>query len=222
MDGPRSLWIRHRPTSQSIVCGPMQGWSFTPLLTIQSISGSDRGQTPSDHRGVCEIFYLNQFSDNYKIDENALRKIIKNHVCQIETKIKLSIYYKSRKISNLIMKNNLSENRISHGDRSHVIYEFTCSLGECMSTKNSYIGMTKCTLRERLSKHKQRGSIYNHLFTKHGCQLETNDLLDNTKILYSCKSGENIFTYEALHIKKLKPTLNTISNGFSCLKLDMC
>ena len=76
-------------------------------------------------------------------------------------------------------------------------------------------------MQERLNKHKYQGSIFNHLWTKHGFRAETNDLLRNTKILYFCNSNENISTYEALHIKKFKPTLNNISNDFLCLKLNI-
>ena len=84
--------------------------------TSQSIGNSDTGGSVGDEPRDVNIFYQNQYHDKYNLDEEAIKKIIKHHVLQLKVKIKLLIYYKSPKVSNLIMKNNLT--RAPDGDRS--------------------------------------------------------------------------------------------------------
>ena len=67
--------------------------------------------TDDDHPPDIEhvkLFYKNQCHLNYKKDERALHSIIEKHVKPISdnSKLKLIIYYKNKKSSNLIMKNN--------------------------------------------------------------------------------------------------------------------
>ena len=104
----------------------------------------------SDNKECVEIFYLNQYSKNYKVDEKILRSILKRHVWEINVKIKLVIYYKSKTTSDLIIRNNISKAVVPPFQRSHLVYEYVCNLGECKSLQNSYIGLTNCTLEERL------------------------------------------------------------------------
>ena len=87
-----------------------------------------------------QVYYKNQYHSGYKRDEEALRKIFKHHIFQINVEIELLIYYKSKKTSNIIMQNNLSNSKLPDKLRSHIVYEFTCSVGECVSSNNSYIG----------------------------------------------------------------------------------
>ena len=53
-----------------------------------------------------DLFYRNQMTSTYKIDEKVLKNIIKQNIkCTNENEsIKLNIYYKNRKVSNLVEK----------------------------------------------------------------------------------------------------------------------
>ena len=52
-------------------------------------------------------FYRNQMTSSYKIDEKVLNIIKQNIKCTNENEsIKLNIYFKNRKVSNLVMKNS--------------------------------------------------------------------------------------------------------------------
>ena len=121
------------------------------------------------------------------------------------------------------MKNNLTSKKLSHDQQSHIIYKFTCNLGECESpqTKNEYIGLTTQTLRQRMIGHKNHGSIFAHFRMKHGISPDVNYLLANTEVLYRESDAFQLHIYEALHIRKLKPNLNENTNNFTCLKLSI-
>ena len=172
---------------------------------------------------VVKIFYLNQFHCNYRIDETRIRKIIKDHVFQVSVKLDLIIYYKSKRVSDRLIRNNITSNVLPKHLKNHVVYEFTCNLGECMSlpNKNSYIGMTTMTLKDRLTAHKYKGSIFAHLRTVHGVNPDINVMLDNTNILYHENDQFQLQVYEALHIRKFKPSLNENQRDFTCLKLNI-
>ena len=154
------------------------------------------------------IYYRNQYHDQYKDDESAIRKILKNHVLQVSVNLKLTIYYKSAKVKNLLMKNNLSKVTMPDGEKSHLIYEFKCLEGQCLAHNNSYIGMTNCTLKSRLTRHKYQGAIFSHYRTAHGKNPEINELLKSTKILYFCDNPVFLPIIEALFIRKHKPNMN--------------
>ena len=66
-----------------------------------------------------ELFYRNQMSDSYKIDEKILKAIIKqNTKCINENdKLKLNIYYKNEKIANLLMKNCPQHGKTAKNER---------------------------------------------------------------------------------------------------------
>ena len=162
---------------------------------------------PVESRCV-KVFYENQFHNHYKLDEDAIRKIIKNHILQISVEVKLVVYYKSPKSSNLIMKNNLSRTSISHGCKSHLVYEFTCQEGQCSALNTKYIGMTTCMLRDRMKKHKYQGSIFSHFHTVHRKNPEIESLLESTKILYFSDNPILLPIIEALLIRKYDPNLN--------------
>ena len=121
------------------------------------------------------------------------------------------------------MKNNLSDSGTLAQDRSHLVYEFVCNEGECMSStpKNSYIGLTTTTLKERLSAHRYRGSIFEHYRRVHSRNPQLEKLLESTKILYFSSDKFKLPIFEALHIRKFKPNLNENLLDFRCLKLNI-
>ena len=174
-----------------------------------------------DVRRVVPIFYQNQFHLGYRRDEEAIRKIFKRHVCQLEVKIQIMIYYKSKKTSNIIMQNNLSMVKLPDKQRSHIVYQFVCSVGDCSSSNNSYIGLTNCSLLERMNGHKYKGSIFEHFRRVHNKSPTVAELVNSSKILYFCDNRRYLPVYEALFIKKLKPNLNENLRDFNCLKLNI-
>ena len=131
------------------------------------------------------------------------------------------IYYKSQKTSDFIMQNNLSKTKLPDRLRSHIVYEFMCSEGECCSLRNSYIGLTNCTLTERMSGHRYKGSIFDHFRCVHDRPPSLNELLNSSKILYFCDKRMHLPVYEALFIKKHRPNLNENTRDFNCLKLNI-
>ena len=84
-------------------------------------------------------------------------------------KIKLIIYYNKFKTSNLVIKNNSSPS-IGVLQKTNVIYQFKCPLGDCISDNNNiYFGWTSTTLLRRLTMHlSDTSSIVQHL-KKHSC-----------------------------------------------------
>ena len=140
---------------------------------------------------------------------------------EIEIKIKLLIYYKNKKVNNLLMKNNLTRENIPEECKSGVVYEFKCQEGECKSLNNSYIGLTTCTLKERLTGHRYKGSIFAHYRLKHQKSPEVDELIKSTRILYHESNPFQLSIYEALHIRRLKPALNENLSDFNCLKLNI-
>ena len=98
--------------------------------------------------------------------------------------LKLRIYYINNKTSNLVLKNNCAAKPVSPLKRSHLIYFFNCSYGECGHHNSQYIGMTTTTLNRRLTLHKQEGAIKNHLRDNHNITITREILDNNTKILY--------------------------------------
>ena len=119
------------------------------------------------------------------------------------------------------MKNNLSKSNLPDKLRSHVVYEFVCPEGECNSSRNSYIGMTNCTLSERMGGHRYKGSIFDHFRRVHRRSPNLDELINSSNILYFCDNRRNLPVFEALLIRKFKPKLNENSRDFSCLKLNI-
>ena len=108
---------------------------------VDSINNNNENNTP-ENSNVHEIFYQNQMSDTYKIDEKVIKTILKNNVkCNNENdKLKLIIYYKNKKTASLVMKNN--QNPVTDTlKRSNIVYQFDCNLGDCrlQSPLTSYI-----------------------------------------------------------------------------------
>ena len=117
------------------------------------------------------------------------------------------------------MKNNLSKTAVPDEEKSHLVYEFKCQEGQCSALNNSYIGMTTCTLKTRLSKHRYQGAIFSHFHTVHKKNPDLNVLLNHTKILYLCNHPIILPIIEALFIRKNKPNMNS-KNEFLGLNID--
>ena len=118
------------------------------------------------------------------------------------------------------MQNNLSQTQLPDRRRSHVVYEFNCVEGDCVSSKNSYIGMTNCSLLERMGKHRHSGSILAHYKSVHNKVPTIESLINSSKILYYCDNQRFLPVFEALFIKKYEPNLNANLCDFICLNLN--
>ena len=130
------------------------------------------------------LYYRNQMSAAYKEDERVLKEIIKRHVTPLgKHHVKTLIYYKNKKTSNLIMRNNLQKE--SHLKCTDVVYQFSCPHEDCKPRhpKVSYIGHTTNTLSKRLTFHTQSGEIQKHMKSCHGRAVSRSDLVENTIIL---------------------------------------
>lgn len=163
-----------------------------------------------------QLYFENQMSSNYKIEERHLKDIIKKHVKTTDEKkfVKLYIYYKNKKLKNLLIKNKTvpSTDR-DHTKRHHVVYLYTCDQEGC-SAPHQYVGYTACTLHERFKMHTQNGSIKKHLVEKHGMnKIPRTTLLAATTILKYCSQKRNLVMTEAVLIKDLKPNLNSQAEG---------
>ena len=162
-----------------------------------------------------QLYFQNQMTTNYKVEERQLEDIIKKHVhtTNEEKVLKLSIYYKNKKLKNLFIKNNIANNNNDHTQRHHVVYQYTCDQGGC-NTPHQYIGYTTCTLHERFKMHTQTGSIKRHLQECHAIpKIPRKQLLAATKILKYCPKRRNLIMTEAVLIKDLKPNLNSQEEG---------
>jgi hypothetical protein len=181
----------------------------------------DNSTTTNNASSTINIYYRNQMTKNYKEDENILRKIVHQYVKPIDpgSSVNLLIYYKNRKLRDLLIKNNLNNTGKSTTEKHNVVYQFTCSEGECMSLNNSYIGFTTMTLSARLYQHRYQGSINKHFKTVHNTRPSKELLENNTTILYQAMKKETLHIIEALHIYRMKPTINDNISDFSCLKL---
>ena len=148
-------------------------------------------------------------STGYKTDERVLKSIIEGGVTPVDENdtIKLVIFYKNKKTSNLIMKNNLTEVR-NDISRTGVVYQYTCPIGNCQFRNTSYIGMTTTTLSRRLTNHLQSGTPKTHTLQEHNMCLTREMLVANTTIIDNCSDKRRLQVMEALHIQEKKPIMN--------------
>ena len=169
---------------------------------------------------VRNLYFKNQMNNGYLQDEKVLRKIIHDNVKVIKPtdKLRLIIYYSSKKTFSLVMKNNLSQKKertVAHCD---VVYQFSCPAPQCFGAnhgeRHQYIGHTVCSLSRRLSMHLQNGAIKEHFEQKHGRKITRSEIVDNTVIRYIEHDFHRLVLLESLLIKFEKPTINLQDTGF--------
>ena len=97
-----------------------------------------------------EFYYRNQITSNYRQVEKELTAIINSSIeTTNEAKLKLNIYYKSRKVKNLFIRNNSNK----PDQPFNVVYQYTCNQGECTTSQSTYIGHTRTTIKDRFKQH---------------------------------------------------------------------
>ena len=155
------------------------------------------------------VYYQNQFSKNYKVDERVMKDLVNTNVKCTDHRdnLKLVIYYKPSRVSALITKNNQSP-PLPVLKRTNLVYEYTCKDGGCERQHKSYIGMTSTTLSRRLTMHKQNGSIRNHSYDDHDTVLTRQILDSRTKIVRLKHDLRRLIIFEALIILAKNPALN--------------
>ena len=160
------------------------------------------------------LFYQSRMSSAYKAEEKAVRDIVRKNCIpsKDDDNIRLTIYYKSPRVSNLIMCNNLSNDNAPLKS-TNVVYEYKCQIGDCARRRNSsYIGHTTTSLSRRLTMHLQGGGPMTHTLSDHGRKLQRSDLVDNTKILTKCSQSRKLKVLEAVYIRDKDPSINRQQN----------
>ena len=90
---------------------------------------------------------------------------------------------------------------------------------ECKPAK-LYIGYTQTSLKQRATRHAQHGSILTHNIQTHQHKIKTNEILENTTILYKSQFKQELLLAEALYIKQLNPYINAQREGlFAILQI---
>ena len=184
----------------------------------------NRIQHPKQNKNkeqVIQVFYKNQMSPSYRVDERVLRGIIRKNIkCkQPNTRLQLTIYYKNTKIGGLIMRNNITKDK-SDLKSTNVVYQFKCPYEDCqLRLTGDYIGMTTTTLSRRMTMHLQDGAPLQHMKQEHQRALTRQDLTENTTILRRENNRKKLQILEALLIRDKKPAINKQLK--SCIILDL-
>jgi len=190
-----------------------------PMLFVEKIISnflnSKINNDATNPKNYIELYYENQMSTNYKQDERQLNNIIKNNISATDENynIKLTVFYKNKKIKQLFIKNNLNKDSTDIGSRHHCVYSYICNMNGCNSVE--YIGYSSCKMTDRFRMHTQNSSsIKKHLMEHHQIsKVKTSELLPNIKILYHSNNTKNLIFAEAFFIKSIKPQLNAQNEG---------
>ena len=173
--------------------------------------------TPANDGTTHKIFFKSHMSSKYKEDERAIKNIIRRNVTPIESNDKLSIiiYYRSKKTSSLLLKNDVAPRPVGVR-QSHVVYKFTCPEEDCTPLA-SYVGMTTTTLSRRLTLHLQHGGPKEHLRNDHRRSLDRETIVNQTQIIATEKDPHRLAILEAIIIKELQPSINRQVEDFAIL-----
>ena len=149
-------------------------------------------------------------NSNYKNEEIRLKNLIDKNIKPKEGKrVKMIIYYKTRNVKNLFIKNSTTTADL--GNQHHVVYQYKCTQNGCNSIINNYyIGYTTTTLESRMTQHQ---SIKKHFHEKHGRTIGYKEILRNIKILHRASTRNDLAILEALNIKEHNPLLNNKEEG---------
>ena len=186
------------------------------VFLADSSSNSSINPTQPSKKSI-DLFYCNQFHQNYNQDESVIKSIIKQCTSPVdpESKIKLIIYYRKFKTANLVIRNAPSLNK-SHVRLTNVVYKFTCPLGGSIPyhpNVHNYVGHTETSLSRRLSCHltDEHSAIFKHLKCHVNNVTPLRDVVvKNTVVLYRESCKKRLLLLEALVIKDEMPVLNRI------------
>ena len=155
------------------------------------------------------LFYMNYMSSSYKRDEQAINKIVKHHVTPTDanTRLKLQIYYRTKRTSTLVIRNNCLP-QTDNLQETSLIYRYTCNVGDCSLLNQRYIGLTTTTLSKRITAHLQDGAIKRHSIEKHDALPTRKQLEAQTTILHREQDKMRLRMAEAVFIYQEKPAIN--------------
>ena len=164
------------------------------------------------------FYYQNQMTSNYKTDEKKLKSLFSEHIHSVneDSKVELVIFYKTKKLRSLFIKNKITP-EVPLEKKHHVVYQYKCNREGCNTFNPTYIGYTTCTLYDRFGMHTQgSSSIKKHLTEAHSVtRVARRDLLESVKVLKHITDKRQLIMTEAILIKELKPSLNTQAEGCS-------
>ena len=138
-----------------------------------------------------------------QLTRKQLTEIIKKNVKPVDSNVSINLYifYKIRKLKNIVITNNPHKPT----SRFNVVYQYTYNKGECNS--QTYIGYTEHMSEERFRQHQ---SVKKHMREVHNVvRIKTCELLESVEILHQGRSKQELLVMEALFIADRKPPLNS-------------
>jgi len=189
--------------------------STIDMLTNKFIKKKQTVQNASKpNESVIPLYYHSQMHSNYKVEERTIKEIIDSNTncSDPNQRLKVIIYYKNLKTSNLVMKNNLTP-KPSPLQQTNVCYKFSCPFPH--SKAEQYIGLTQTTLSRRLTMHAQTGSIYQHFLNEHQTKPTRVQLTENTTIIARADNRYKLAIKEALLILHNNPSINKQFDNFT-------
>ena len=138
-----------------------------------------------------------------------MRRIIHRDLLQThpDTKLKLYIYYKIKKLRSLFIKNNIHK----PSEVSPVVYRYNCDQATCMEEKISFIGHTTTRIKERFEQH---APIKKQFSTVHGINIKAYEMSFNVTFKRRAVDTFQLYILEALLIKENNQVINHHANDF--------
>ena len=159
---------------------------------------------------IIKLFYRNQMTDKYRREEKEIQSLISRFTLPTDNNsiVKPTIYYKNRKLKNLLIRNNPNKPT----DHFNVVYKYSCQETHCNVASTDYIGHTTVTIKERF---KQHASIKKHYRITHNRNITGSEMLENVSILARAQNKQDLIIMEALYIKEYQPSINTQADDFN-------
>lgn len=153
-------------------------------------------------------------TSSYLHQEKVLKTIINKYVCPTTTdsSIETTIYYRNKKLKQLLIKNNTSKFSSEIHTKNNVVYSYQCKAGCNAST---YIGYTTNTLGTRMKQHSYNGAIRKHHEEVHQIRIKYDEIIKNTSILEKLNNRNDLIVMEAILIKKGRPIINLKDEGIT-------
>ena len=116
------------------------------------------------------------------------------------------IYYKNSSVSSPLTKNDQTPPPTDL-QKTNLIYEFTCPIGDCERLRNSYVGLTTTSLARRFNIHRSDDIPKTHVNTVHNLPTSRETLVENNKIPRVENDVGRLQILEVLLIYQRNPSL---------------
>ena len=120
---------------------------------------------------------------------------------KVDTKLKLRIYYRNKKLKSLFIKNKNHK----PSEVSSVVYPYIYEQATCVMDKRSYIGHKTTTIKERF---KQHASMTKHSSTVYGINITGQEIKSNVIVTGRAVDNFELCILKALLIKENNPVTN--------------